>query len=196
MQVAVKPFARARPYAVPYMRKINGDEGKPEWAKRLDELLSVEPWVKFTEAEQARRFNMGKSLLNQWKAGRVPKPSYEKVRAVCSKLGANVEWLLDGRGEKYGTTTENNNRSNPATQYGSQQPVGIEKMRLKEQQDFMALLMEDMPRPARVNLLRQVLQQALQEKWIDSIPDAVLADWSATDKIAEAQKKSKAKAQG
>lgn len=159
------------------------------FARRVKYLLDNSDLSKLTLTEQAEKLTISKSLLSQWLRGETVKTaSYEKASAVCAVLNARVEWLLKNEPPMRPPIT-----TPPADPMRGGSQVGIEEMNLEQHRDIMSQLFSNIPATARARIIKEALREALANKWIDRIPDEVLANWSAHEKIDALQNRSKSK---
>lgn len=157
---------------------------KSEFARRLREAINSSDLRGVRQSEQARQLGLDKALLSQWLNGRTANPQYLLVRKAAERLGVNVEWLL---GEEVPQRAMG--VAEDAGDKATMRPTERGVMNLQQQKEAAAQLIEDMPRAERARALFELAQKAFREGWIDEVPDAIMATWSAKEKIAAIKKK-------
>ena len=159
-------------------------DARAAFAKRLRDAIKESDLRDCTQTEQAKQLGLTKGLFSQWLNGRTANPQYALARKAAQRLGVDVEWLLNNEGPKRSA-----HLSEPPARSESPSPEEREVMNLQQQKEAAAQLIEDMPRAERAKALYDLAHKAFKEGWIDEVPDAIMATWSAKEKIAALKKK-------
>jgi hypothetical protein len=156
------------------------------FARRLNEAIEESDIAELNDTQQAAELHLSKGLLSQWKGGRTAHPNYAKASFASDRLKINVDWLLENREPKRFATPSGGGEQQPKADNEFAEP---DTMTPQQQKDAMNALMDYIPHTARDRYLKMIVNEALQEGWIKHVPDGMLADWSAKDKIDALQKR-------
>lgn len=163
--------------------------GAEAFASRLKQLIDESDLANLKQVEQADAIGISRSLFNQWLHARTTEPSSILINRACLRLNANPLWLLKHEGPKRPTKNGDSHEDQPN---GEQREHRLIRMgRMKYDQEVIALveLWTNIPKTARHRYMKMIVQEALKQGWIDEVPDAMMASWSAQEKIAELKKK-------
>lgn len=156
-------------------------DSKTAFASRLKEAIGASDIAGLTLTQQAAALEVSKGLLSQWLSGRQV-PKLATLQKPCKRLNVSSLWLLENQGPR---------QSDADDLYGTQEQQQREsnRMDLQQQKAAYSKLLEDIPNTARMENLRDLVRKALDQGWIDSVPDVMMADWDAREKIAKLKKK-------
>lgn len=175
-------FNAVRPTLIGTMSKNAVTVDKVAFAKRLREAINESDLRDLKQVDQARELGMSKSLLNMWLDGRIGNPQGIYLGRACKRLNVNSQWLVENIGPKRpGSHQAALSEEEKPTEGQPSEVV----MNLRQTQEAMSQLLENIPQTARDQALKDLTQRALKEGWIDRIPDNLLATWSAKDKIRD-----------
>lgn len=153
-------------------------------ADRLREAIDESRWKDLPVARQAAALGVSRSLLHQWLDGS-KRPTYERVAEPCARLGISPDWLLMGKEPK-----RTHALAEQDAQYEVQSSSEVGKMNLQQQKAALTQLIEDIPQAERMRVLYGLAKEAFEKNWIDQVPDAIMAAWSASEKIKKLKKRS------
>lgn len=151
------------------------------FALRLKDVLAASDIAHLGMSQQAAALGISKGLLSQWQSGRQV-PKLATLQKPCKRLNVSALWLLENQGPRQASGDDLY-----ATQ--DQQQRESNRMDLQQQKAAYNKLLENIPDTARMENLRDLVRKALDKGWIDSVPDGLMADWDAREKIAKLKKK-------
>lgn len=156
------------------------------FALRLREAIAASDIANLNLTQQAAALSISKGLLSQWLSGRQV-PKLATLSRPCKRLGVSALWLLEN--QTHGPPETGDHRYDRPRSTQEQQPKEANRMDLQQQKAAYAKILENIPNTARLENLRALVRKALHEGWIDSVPDVMLAEWDAHEKIAKLKKK-------
>jgi transcriptional regulator with XRE-family HTH domain len=143
-----------------------------------DPQLGLSPTLSLTQ--QARALGISKSLLSKWLTAGTARPDYLLIKPACSKLQIRPEWLRDNEGQK----------RHEYSKGAIPQPVrGAASMKLQQQKEFMAELLDNVPQTFRAEWIDAMARAAIEKGYIDRWPDVMIADRLADQALEIAKRK-------
>lgn len=123
----------------------------------------------------------------------------ELVQRAAERYGIPLEWFYTDDQDPVPTSDSSTIQDRPTTTHGNKNngpqllnqgpEIGRSLVELdREIADIVSLWMK-IPEKARGRYIRQIVEEAIKNDWFDTVPDALLAKWSAREEIDRLKKK-------
>jgi transcriptional regulator with XRE-family HTH domain len=156
-----------------------------EFAARLREAIDdpefgLPPAMSLAQKAKALGLS-GKSLLSKWLLAGTASPDYRMIKAACTRLQIRPEWLCANDGPK---RHDQNSK-------GAIPPLirGAASMKLKQQQEFIVELLENVPHTFRSEWIDSMTRAAIDLGYITRWPDVMIADRLADQTLEVAKRR-------